>query len=235
MNVPKELLRSMPRPVDPTGLGRFVHALSLLLVVGAFVAGSLLWMQAERSEELATVRVKEAVTTTGVIQEARRRKDNWRMTYSFETAGKPWIGGSSGRKIEPGTTVEVGYLPSDPKENWIVGREPKPTPFWLAPVLGLALLLTGVLVQWKLRRERFLLENGRGAVALAKTSKRVHRGKERRYATEFEYRLPSGALARGRLETRRVIPVDGEFLIVYNPDQPKRVAKYPMPLFRIAE
>lgn len=235
MNVPRELTRSMPRPVELSGLGRFVMALSFLLTVGAFVAGALLWMQAERSEERVAIRTRDGATVTGTIQTATRGKDNWRMTYSFGLEGRTLEGASAGKRIEPGTQVRVGYLPSDPKDNWLVGHEPKATPYWVAPLLGTSLFLTGVMIQWKLRRQRFLLENGRAAVALATSSKRVHRGKERLYATEFEYRQPSGALAKGRLETRRAIPVDGEFIIVYDPDQPKRVAKYPLRLFRVAE
>ena len=235
MNVPRELQCSTPRSVELTGLGRFVLVLSLLLAVGAFAAGALLWMQAERSADRVAIRGRDGATTTGTIETSTRGKDNWRMTYSFGFEGRTLEGAMAGKRIEPGTPVRVGYLPSDPKDNWLVGHEPKPTPFWLAPLMGISLLLAGVLTQWKLRRQKFLLENGRAAVALAKTSKRVHRGKERLYATECEYRQPSGALVTGRLETRRAIPIDMEFVIVYDPDQPKRVEKYPLRLFRIAE
>ena len=235
MNVPRELQRSTPRQVELTGLCRFVLVLSFLLTVGAFAAGALLWMAATRSLERAAVRGRDAATVSGVIQGVQRLKDNWRMTYSFGVEGRTLEGAMAGKRIEPGTPVMVGYLPSDPIDNWLVGHEPKPMPYWMSPLLGISLLLTGVLIQWKLRRQKFLLENGRAAVALAKTSKKVNRGKERLYATEFEYREPSGALATGRLETRRMIPIDGEFIIVYDPDQPKRVEKYPLRLFRVAE
>ena len=235
MNVPRELQRSTPRAVELTGLGRFVLVLSFLLTVGAFAAGALLWMAATRSLERAAVRVRDGASATGTIQTSTRGKDNWRMTYSFGLEGRTLEGAMAGQRIEPGTPTMVGYLPSDPNDNWLVGHEPKPMPYWVAPFMGTALLLAGVLIQWKLRRQKFLLENGRAAVALAKTSKRVHRGKERLYATEFEYREPSGALATGRLETRRVIPIDLEFIIVYDPDRPKRVEKYPLRLFRVAE
>lgn len=210
--------------------------LGVVLGLAGVIGGTMLYQNAGRTEEKAALRTKEGRTTSGVVREAKRQKNDWRLDYSFEVNGRSFEGRTRVRpKIEPGTTVEIGYLPSEPEDNWIVGHEPRPMSIWVAPLFGFAQLAGVFVVQLKLRRDRELLENGRGAVATSIASKRVSNGKTVSYRTEFEYRQQSGAVATGKLQSGKVIPVGTEFNIVYNPERPKRVMQYPFSLYRIVD
>lgn len=234
--IPRELQRSRPRNVELSVAGKFMVLLGVALGLAGLIGGTMLYQNAGRTEEKAAQRAKEGQTTSGVVREAKRQKNDWRIDYSFEVNGRRFEGRTRARpKIEPGTTVEIGYLPSEPEDNWMVGREPRAMSYWLVPLFALAQMAGAVLVQFKLRRDRELLENGRGAVATAIASKRVSNGKTVSYRTEFEYREQSGARATGKLQSGKVIPVGTEFSIVYNPERPKRVMQYPLSLYRIVD
>ena len=234
--IPRELQRSTPRNVELSMAGKFIVFLGVALGLAGLIGGTMLYQNAGRTQEKAALRAKEGQATSGVVREVKRQKSDWGITYSFEVNGRRFEGRTRARpKIEPGTTVEIGYLPSEPEDKWMVGREPRVMSIWLAPLFTLAQMAGIVAVQFNLRRDRELLENGRGAVATAIASKRVSNGKTVSYRTEFEYGEQSGALATGKLQTGKAIAVGSEFFIVYNPERPKRVMQYPFSLYRIAD
>lgn len=236
MNIPRELQRSTPRSVELTGGGRVALILSFLFVVVALVGGPLMHEAALRSREQVSRRVKEAVATEGIVRTVKRDDGKWRVNYVFTVGGRTITGKAAvKKKVEPQARIPIFYSPSDPEDNWAGERPPRAMPIFLAPLLGVLLLVVAGLLQLKLRRDRFLLENGRAAVAVATGSKAVLQGDGTAYATQFEYRTLSGGTAIGKLDTEGGIAVGTEFIVVFDSDQPTKLVKYPLSMVRIAE
>ncbi len=236
MTIPRELLRSKPRSVELTGSGRVALSLSFLLVVVALVGGPLMHEAAIGSRERVNRRVRQAVAATGVIRTVKRDDGKWRVNYVFTVGGRTITGKAAvKRRVEPQARIPIFYSPSDPEDNWTGERPPRAMPIFLAPVFGVLLLVVAGLLQLKLRRDRFLLENGRAAVAVARGSQAASQGEAPGHATQFEYRTLSGGTASGTLNSEGGIAVGTEFIVVFDSDQPTKLVKYPLSMVRIAE
>jgi hypothetical protein len=215
---------------------------ALALAAGGWVSGVLLYLAAEQSHtRLARVH-REAVSTVGAVEELGRDRSKERRRYARfrytvdgqEHRGRSYIGEQEWRGLGPGAPVQVGYLPSDPGAGWIAGHEPEGVPFWIAPLAVAGCGLGSFLLVWKVRRERRLLSEGRAAVARVTRSKRVWRGKHRMNHVHYEFKVLSGAARTGWYETNRQPPPEGtEVVILYDPYDNRRQARYPMHLVRI--
>jgi hypothetical protein len=126
-------------------------------------------------------------------------------------------------------------MPNDVSDNWIDGYKPRPLPVWLAPLFGVACLFIAGIAAYSVRRQMNLLSYGRAAAARVTGTKRVwHHEGGHHTRVQFEFRLRNGSLRKGSVETGRKAPALGtEFVIVYDPDEHKRLARYPLPLVRI--
>ena len=237
MTIPNELRRSTPRPVTLTATGKAVTFLAYLLILVALTGGAWLYTKAGLDANRRARHAADAIATPGeivAVQKQSGKDARWLMTYSFSVNDRMWQGRMTTRPpITVGRPVVVGYMPSDPGDNWVVGHEPATVPFWLGPALGVTGLAIAALLVWSIRRRIHLLSCGRGAVARVTDSRRVSRGPYGGHAQilRFEFTLLNGAAFKGRIEVRGKVPqVNTEFVIVYDPDHPKRAARYPMPL-----
>jgi len=243
MTIPTPLKRSTPRQVRLSTAGRALTLLSFVLALAAPVAGVALHMKAVRDSERAHVRVARGVITDGRITQVdpkRGKDERARVHYSFTVNGVTYDNTTRIRKrsldargLEPGKSVQIGYLPEAPSDSWIVGFEPRAGEFFPGPIVALTTLSMAVLLFVRIRRAVSLLANGKAAVAVATGSKRIRHQHGHTDKVLFEFRLPNGARRKGSAVVRKVPPIGSELIVVYDPENPARVAKYPLRLVTV--
>jgi hypothetical protein len=102
-------------------------------------------------------------------------------------------------------------------------------PFWLVGVVPGLLLLCIVPIVTVVRRQAALLRDGRATLGrVIKTEKRKT-GEGTSWRIEYEWQLINGAIRSGRHDSGKNPPPVGALIpIVYDRDNPKRHAPYPM-------
>ena len=96
--------------------------------------------------------------------------------------------------------------------------------------------LSGVLLLWSVRRQRSILERGRAAIARVTTTRRIRSEyKTSSVWVNYEFTTYSGATGKGRSSApkNRVPAAGGEVVVLYDMDNPKRTALYPLQLVRV--
>jgi hypothetical protein len=245
MTIPRELLRSAPRDVRLSGGGRALAIFAFLLAVASPGIGVLLHMKAVRNSELASQRIAEGVTTTGRVTEIQLRKGDKNRSvvkYSFNVLDQQGQQEGSARmrrrelqalQLHTGDPIEIGYLPRNPADNWMVGREPREGQYWMGPIAGVVSLAIAGLLMLLVLREKKLLTYGRAAIAKAKRTKRIRHQHGTTNRVTFEFPMMSGAVRQATVDLRKPMAEGSEFIVVYNPDNPRRVAKYPFSLVQL--
>jgi hypothetical protein len=106
---------------------------------------------------------------------------------------------------------------------------------WVPFVVSVALILLSVLCRLLISRERRLVSEGRAAPAIVTGHVKRHssHGGTHRYI-EYEYRLLSGAVMKGRMSVDK-LPAPGSVIcVLYDPNEPRRTSRCPPPLVRPA-
>src|SRR5262245_27869304 len=108
-------------------------------------------------------------------------------------------------------------------------------PIWvpiglMADAVGFALAIA-----WSLNRSRELLEYGRVAPAVITDIQKVHTGHgATSRVAKYEFSLASGAVARGKSTCdRKGVEAGSVLSLVYDPNEPRRNAIYPMHLVKV--
>ncbi len=239
-SLPAGLRRGVPRPVRLTGAGKVVLAGVLLSVVEASLLGAWLYRAAERSRAEAEELRRATAVTDGVVTAVRKMdKQPSLIEYEFTVDGVKHRGRFRGRQsggtaYRPGLPLRVAYLPANPRVNWPAGREQGGLPLWLSPLVTASSLLVAAALGLWLHGQRRLLEDGRAAVG-AVTRVETIRGESTHYRVHYEFRLPSGATRTGRYDTGGRAPAPGDpVVVVYDPENPRRQHRYPLPLVCVA-
>lgn len=239
-----EIPASRPRAVKFTAAGRTLAVIATLLIAGSIVAGMWIHMAALNQRRLRDLLDAEGATAIGqVVKLSRTRGDNprYRVWYVYEASGHRYQGMASIRRVDwaklsIGSQVAVRYLAAEPGRSWLADYPPKGAPLWLAPLAALGLALLGLLCWSALYRQRRLLSEGRPADAVvieSKVRKRGHGGGTG--VVRYEFRTLSGSLVRGKCNTSRTPPPEGSTVkVLYDPDEPRRSALYPLSLVRPA-
>ena len=101
-------------------------------------------------------------------------------------------------------------------------------------LMPLCLLVPAVLLTRELRRQRRLLEEGRGAQARVTVVKGHSTDKGRQYRVTYEFATREGSQRTGRYTALRQAPdVGAEIVVLYHPDEEKWSARYPLSLVRV--
>jgi hypothetical protein len=234
---PDSLGYSSLRPVRLTGRGKALIAVAVALVIGAIVLGVFLGGVARRlTEEQRLLRTEgihaEATVTRAWIDDSKERQP-W-IAYRFEYAGRGYTQRvKTPRKIWPGlskgATVPVRFVPSQPSISHPIAWKGPAFPLWLACLLAGTLAALSLLLPIAVRRQARLLAEGRPApgrvTGFKKTDKAIQ--------VHYEFRLLSGAIAKGRSNASKP-PVEGSPLcVLYDPENPRRNALYPLSLVRL--
>jgi hypothetical protein len=240
--LPQELRRSPPRAVALTVHGKVVVVIAIVLVIAALVSGVLLYLGAARDavsrEQLKNGSVP--VQAEVVQISTTRGKDARRIIrYRYDVSEKTYQGTvrvplRQLRDLHVGSPLPVVYFGVRPEVSWLPGHEPRGIPWLLVPLVPAAFLFTAALIALHLHRDRQLLAEGRPAVARVISSKRVLGNRSAHYRIEYEFKLLSGTVRTGRVDSAMKPPAAGApMVILYAPDDPNRRARYPFSLVKV--
>ena len=241
---PIEFWRSRPRDVQLSATGVFVTVLAVALLIGSVVLTVAL------SRKAATeARDRQLFQTTGVTTSAhvlrlwRESNDNKtpRVEYTYEANGRDFIGRSMlplrrWQSLRPSDALDVRYLSSTPEQSVVVHAEPETLPRWLPVLLGLLTAASGVLPLGAIQMQRRLLAEGRIARATVTKITKAHTSHGGSYRkVVFTYPTLSGSTIVAKASTSRKAPDVGTAIwVVYDPDNPKRSAMYPLQLVKVS-
>lgn len=138
------------------------------------------------------------------------------------------------QKLQVGSRLPVRYLPSMPELSLIQGYGSKGVPLWVVPLVPACLLLATWPIVYHLRRQWRLLAEGRAASARVTRTERISHSHGTSHRVHYEFQILSGATRAGHYDVSKKAPEVGATLnIVYEPDDPRRQARYPLSLVRV--
>ncbi len=233
---PRELQHSCPREVRLKVAGRLLLAVAVICLVGAPVAGALLYVKAaadrnQRRELIANGRGGRAVVTRRWM--GKGDHPSYFVDYTYEAGGRSHAGQigvefSTWIKLEQGTELPVLYLPLDPRRHLVPGFEDQLTPLWLPCLVAGVAAATGGLITLPLRWQRGLLSEGRPAPGVVLSHKRSQHMTVARY----DFMTLSGAIAEGKTEAVKNPPSVGSLLcVMYEQDNARNNRTYPFSLY----
>jgi hypothetical protein len=214
--------------------------LVVMLLGSAAGGGAWLWLRA--AEDAGRERLldqQSAATQAQVRRLWQRRGKNraCRVDFAFTAGGRQFsrsavIPCRAWEKLSEGEPLPVSFVVSRPEINRLKGLErARPTPYWVAPLVAASLAVAAVLLARYLAGRRRLLEEGRPAPGVV-----TQLGRRSEYGRKVRYEFPtlSGARAQGKFGPVKAPPAVGSTIIVlYDPDEPRRNARYPMPLVKL--
>jgi len=180
----------------------------------------------------------EGRETTAVITRVwRSGKDgaDHMVAYRFSVAEEETQGRSSApariwRGLEAGGTLAVRYVPSNPKVNHPVEWKAEILPRWLPFVLMPPFWIPAAIFTVAIRTQTRLLAEGRPAQGTITGVKR----RDKAMVLTYEFHVLSGALVKGKSNAGRRPPLIGsEVCVLYDPENPRRNALYPLQLVRL--
>jgi hypothetical protein len=241
---PDGLNRSGPRPVRLAARGIFLSVVCAVLAIGGLIAAVWLTREGRRQEAEARLMAEQGKESQGEVTRLWSiggKSDEHRVAYRFTVSDSDFAGSQdirSGywRSLQVGSPIPIRYLPSDPARNYPSQNPPSPTPAWLALLVGAYSIAAIGVFAFKVQRERHLLADGRPAPAVV-TRLRTRRTRYGpRNIIYYEFPLYDGGTGKGRSNLRRrSVPEGSVICVLYDPDNPRRSAAYPMCLVKVAE
>jgi len=236
---PQELLRSRPREVELTGIGKLLAGLAILLLVGGAAAGVLLYVKAVTDREEHRLILEKGASTDGIVLRrwmTRGDHPGYWIEIAYRTGqtslrATARISQDMWHRLRDGSVVEIHYLPVKPKRFLLAGEAPDLVPIWLSIAVSGTLLVSSFGVRRVLSSQRRLLEEGRPALAVVTGHKATKDGKVVRYV----FVTLGGAIVSGRSgPTKSPPPVGGFQCVLYEPDRARHNSAYPLKLVRTA-
>ena len=131
--------------------------------------------------------------------------------------------------LRAGSSLPVRFLPSNPKVNHPIEWDDTPMPNWVPYLVFAALVGTASALAMRLRKQMQLLTEGRPAPGIVTGHRRTKNGTIIRY----EFQLMNGATAKGRSQSRRPPAIGAPICVLYDPENPRRNAPYPLCLVKL--
>lgn len=234
---PEGLGYSSLRPVCLSAQGKALGAVGALFLVAGPVLAVVIASQSSKRAERDALLDQQGVVTTAVVTRIWRNggKDERHMvSYRFAAASREidaevsaprrvWTG------LHGGDSLAVRYVPSRPEINHPVAWKSSRAPGWLGWVIAPIIILPSLLLWSLIRRQWLLLAEGRPAPGIITRLKRS----DKQMVAEYEFRVLSGALMKGRSGTGRPPAIGSQVCVLYHPDNPRRNALYPMPFVKL--
>jgi len=240
-NPPDGLGYSSLRPVRLTGAGRALQLGAVVMLLGGMVAGFFLDRASRRQNTEARLLADQGVRTTAQIARVWRTGGNGknrnaearnRLTYTFEHAGQRYSHSTQApyeiwRHLQAGQSLEVKYVAERPEISHPVDWGGRPLAPWAAYLVGGLLMMMAPLFLLPLRYQYLLLAEGKPAPGRITEIKKT----DKTMLVKFEFRLLNGATARGKTNVGKA-PKE-PLCVLYEPDNPRRAALYPMSLVKL--
>lgn len=228
-----------PRDVRLAGAGVALVILAAVMFAGAIAAivglGAVSNNQAE-DRRLLRVEGRDAEARITRLWRERSKENSPMVAYEFEWDGRTYAGRSRlplrmWRTLDAGSTMAVRFLPGNPKLNRPRDWEASALPAWLPFTIGGALAASGALLVYLVRKQMRLLSEGRPAPGVVRRYSHAQHGQKN---IHYEFRLLGGGIAKGRSgPTRKLPPIGSTICVVYERDNPRNNALYPMTLVRL--
>jgi hypothetical protein len=234
---PDGLGYSSLRPVSLTGGGIALLVVAGAMLLGAVAAGIGLGTAARRQAKDHRLLQEQGVNTDAQITRVWRSGDKNQqhlVSYRFTVQERAYVARKGvppriWQTLKAGSSLPVRYLPSDPKVNHPTEWDDTPMPNWLPYLLSGALVAIAFGVTIPLRIQMRLLTEGRPAPGTVTGQQRTKDGTILRY----EFVLLNGATAKGRGQTRRPPAIGSPICVLYDPENPRRNAPYPLTLVKL--
>jgi hypothetical protein len=207
------------------------------MLLGAVAAGIGLGTTARRQAKDLRLLSEQGVNTDAQITRVWRGtgKDQQHLvSYRFtaeerEYAARKGVPPRIWQTLRAGSSLPVRYLPSNPKVNHPTGWDDTPMPNWVPYLVFGELAVIAVVLAMLLRRQMQLLTEGRPAPGIVTGHRRTKNGTVIRY----EFQLLNGATAKGRGQSRRPPAIGAPICVLYDPENPRRNAPYPLCLVKL--
>jgi hypothetical protein len=234
---PDGLGYSRLRPVSLTGGGIALLVVAVLMILGAVPAGIGLGTTAKRQAKDHRLLQEQGVNTEARITRLWRSGDKNQqhlVSYRFTVQERAYEARNKvptriWQTLTVGSSLPVRFLPSDPKVNHPTEWDDTPMPNWLPYLLSGALVVIAFGVTIPLRIQMRLLTEGRPAPGTVTGHRRTKDGTILRY----EFVLLNGATAKGRGQSRRPPAIGAPICVLYDPENPRRNAPYPLTLVKL--
>lgn len=244
-----ELTRSStPRPVRLSVPGIFPVFVFFLL---GFFFGLLFVdssIELRRAYAFAQRMAAEGLVTSGkvtFVEQVSRGKTHYYMVgYRYQVDGKTYNSAtrasqSDAMGLPRDRGVQVRYLGTDPARSWIVGLEPDHTEQWvIVLIVGSLVVLAGWLGIFfgtsVVLPQRFLLAEG----LIAQGHVTGVRGRRSGPVHDVSYQFQVDGKDYGGLfsdRSEKAWATDAPVTILYDRDDPRHNARYPMPCVRIKD
>lgn len=239
---PPELERSRPRDVRLTSAGRALVGVTWLLVAAAIVVALLLRGEARRQAATAVALDTRGVSGEAVVDRVWLKSSDDKPPFvavHFDAAGtrvarERQMQLAAWRELRVGSRVPVRYLPDDPRTFELAGARNSQLPAWVPYFAGTPLVVFAIVCAVTVRRQRFLLSEGRPGPAVVTAARKRH-GSHGRSHHEMTYQFPllGGGVATGRAQAPGTTAVGATICVVYDPDDPRRSRPYPFSLVAV--
>jgi len=240
-NPPDGLGYSSLRPVRLTGAGRALQVCAIVMLLAGMVAGFFLDRASRRQNTEARLLAEHGVRTaaqitrvwrTGGSGKNRNAEARNRLSYTFEHDGQRYSHSTQApyniwRNLQAGQNLEVRYVAERPEISHPVDWGGRPLASWAAYLVGGLLMITAPLFLLPLRRQYMLLAEGRPTPGRITEIKKT----DKTMLVKFEFLLLNGATCRGKSQVGKA-PKD-PLCVLYEPDNPRRYALYPMSLVKL--
>lgn len=240
---PAGVRTSRPRDVTYTAAGWVVWGCFWLCLAGGFAALVGLGAKADREAEQARLLQAEGVETAGWITRLWRGSGDSKqpyVAYEFEAGGQKYTGRSkvrlsAWRMLQLGGEWRIRYARSNPRIHHPAHVTPSQTPIFVPYLVGGLCLAIALIPAALLRREKYLLAEGRIAPGIVTEVKNKQSQHGERHVAVFEFPLMSGGVGKGHtIPQKKDYFVGQKVCVVYLPDEPARNAIYPMSLVKQA-
>jgi hypothetical protein len=235
---PSEVAGSGPREVRLNGTGKFLVGLMLFLLAGGIGLNVFLSRQlTKQTAQRSALDGSHSETQATVTRHWRTgdKEDTPMVAYRFEYDGRIYHGSTSApgkewKDLEVGSPIAVRFVPANPLVNhpsaWDMQVMPKWAPWSVSAVLVAIAFLPISLVQ----RDKRLLRDGRASPARVTG----HRRGKGDVTLLYDFPLPNGEVAKGRGgQTRTPLGVGSIITVLYDSENPKRNAPYPLKTTRV--
>ena len=243
VQIPAELLRSVPRDCRLTAGGKVLLGLAVAMILGAVAFGVGVYISTTRATALKKEMASQGqIAQAVVIKTYRTGDENSRrdvFLYQFVVGeqihnGRTDINAHGSPRYPVGSSVPVRYLPTRPDVNWIEGHSPRSMPLFVIPLFAAGMLAGAYAIFFSVRRQKALVGEGRAALAKVKKVQRVLRGEHKKKRAYIEFTLLNGSRQESHVDFGgKAIEPDSTIVIVYDAENPRRVLRYPSPLVRV--
>ena len=236
---PAELTGPVPREVRLSGRGIGLAVMAGVMILAGIATSIYLQrisLRESAEQKLLEDQGQNADGRVVRLWQTGGKNNRDMVTYQFEAEGRTYRNSTSAppriwNRLSEGMPLAIRYLPLSPTRNHPQDWVDTPTPLWLSLLFGALLAGAAVILVFSIRRQMGLLREGRPAPGVV--TRHSYAGKGQR-AFHYDFAPLGGSVTSGKSPpTRRLAPVGATVCVIYDPENPRRNAPYPMEMVKV--